>query len=125
VSIASDSAEQWAFVVMMPVCSQIGDEVDFEIVVAGHGVRFATLLAQPHPEATVQGEHVSTLINAERGADPARRNRSSIRSAPGRRNPVGVVTSMLSSKTRASAGAYIPGFTPARTRYQLVGKLAM
>jgi len=47
---------------------QVGGQVILQAVMAGYSVRFAALLAQPHPQAAVLHEHVLDL-HGERRAD--------------------------------------------------------
>ena len=66
---AADRAEQRALrIVGEPAAVDIGMQVGFEIVMAGHLVALAALLVQPHPKAPVL--HVNVLdLHRERRAD--------------------------------------------------------
>lgn len=48
---------------------EVGGEVGFKVMVAGHGVRLASFLPQTYPEAAVLREDVLDL-HAERRTDP-------------------------------------------------------
>ncbi len=66
---AADGAEQRPLGVVADAgLVEIGGEVGLKVVVAGHGMRLAAFLPQPHPKAAVLREHVLDL-HAERSAD--------------------------------------------------------
>ena len=86
-----------------PGAVEIGDEIFLEVVVAGHCVPLAALLAQPHPQAAVLRVDVLDL-HAERRADAGegidhQPDQGAVAQTRRRRH------SMLSSSARASAGS--------------------